>query len=112
MLGIDGSEFLVILIVFIVVVGPKDLPKMLKTIAKIIAYVRSITKEFRYQFDEAIRQAELDDLHNSLSDIHAPHLGQKLKENRNPLHEAVEDISDLDGSIIYHKSEKNKKGAP
>ncbi|WP_208437485.1 Sec-independent protein translocase protein TatB [Bartonella taylorii] len=96
MLGIDGPEFLVILLVLIVVVGPKDLPKMLKTIAKAMGYVRSTANEFRRQFDDAMRQVELDDLQKTLSD--------------NPIHGVVEDIHyNFDIETTHHKSEKEKE---
>lgn len=69
MFGIDGPEFLVILLVLIVVVGPKDLPKMLGTMARVMAYVRSKGNEFRHQFDDAMRQAQLDDLQKTIAEI-------------------------------------------
>ncbi len=47
MFGIDGPEFLVILVILIIVVELKDLPKMLRTIAKAVAYVRSTANKFR-----------------------------------------------------------------
>ncbi|WP_208441066.1 Sec-independent protein translocase protein TatB [Bartonella raoultii] len=110
MFGIDGPEFLVILLVFIVVVGPKDLPKMLKTMAKAIAYVRSTAKEFRHQFDDAMRQVELDDLQKTLSDINEINLNNELTETFNPIHDAVEDIrNNFDGKAIHQKSKKEKK---
>ncbi|GAA4659493.1 Sec-independent protein translocase protein TatB [Bartonella pachyuromydis] len=111
MFGIDGPEFLLILLVFIVVVGPKDLPKMLKTMARAIAYVRSTAKEFRHQFDDAMRQVELDDLQKTLSDINNLNLKSKLTETFNPIHDAVEDIgSNFDGKTVHHKSEKEILG--
>ncbi|MBX4336196.1 Sec-independent protein translocase protein TatB [Bartonella raoultii] len=112
MLGIDGPEFIVILIIFIVVVGPKDLPKILKAIAKTIVYVRSTTKELRQQFDEAIREAEFNDLYEPLSDIYDHNLRQELRKITKPPHEVLGDKSDpLDKNTKYHKLEKDKKEA-
>ncbi|WP_317993064.1 Sec-independent protein translocase protein TatB [Bartonella gliris] len=110
MFGIDGPEFLVILLVLIVVVGPKDLPKMLRTIAKALAYVRSTANEFRYQFDDAMRQVELDDLQKTSSDISDLNPRKELTEIFNPIHNAVGDIHDsFDINTIHHKSEKDKE---
>ncbi|UTO29178.1 Sec-independent protein translocase protein TatB [Bartonella harrusi] len=109
MFGIDGPEFLVILLVLIVVVGPKDLPKMLKTIARTIAYIRSIANEFRHQFDDAMRQVELDDLQKTLSDISDLNLNKEVTENFDPIHDVVGSIHDnFDVNTTHHKSEKDK----
>ncbi|WP_409361781.1 Sec-independent protein translocase protein TatB [Bartonella heixiaziensis] len=110
MFGIDGPEFLVILLVLIVVVGPKDLPKMLRTMAKAIAYVRSTANEFHHHFDDAMRQAELDDVQKALSDISDLNPRKELTEILNPIHSAVGDIHDsLDVNTTHHKSEKEKE---
>lgn len=109
MFGIDGLEFFVILLVLIIVVGPKDLPKMLRTIAKAMAYVRSTANEFRYQFDDAMRQVERDDLKKPLSDNSDFNLSKELTEALNPIHEAVEDTRDnFDIKVIHGKSEKKE----
>jgi len=62
MFGIDGSEFLVILIVALVVVGPKDLPKMLRTIGQWAGKARAMADQFKRSFDDMARQSELDEL--------------------------------------------------
>ncbi|WP_208432810.1 Sec-independent protein translocase protein TatB [Bartonella taylorii] len=109
MFGIDGPEFLVILLVLIIVVGPKDLPKMLRTIAKAMAYMRSTANEFRYQFDDAMRQVELDDLKKPLSDISDLNLSKEVTETFNPIHDAVGDIRDnFDIKVTHRKSEKKE----
>lgn len=110
MFGIDGPEFLVILLVLIVVVGPKDLPKMLKTMARAIAYVRSTAKEFRHQFDDAMRQAELDELQKTLSDMNDLNPHKELTETFNPIHDTVENIhNNFDGKTTHHKLKKEKE---
>ncbi|EJF85654.1 Sec-independent protein translocase protein TatB [Candidatus Bartonella washoeensis] len=110
MFGIDGPEFLLILLVLIIVVGPKDLPKVLRTMAKTIAYVRSTVNEFRLQFDDAVRQVELDDWQKTLSDINDLNPDKKLKEVFNPIHDAVEDIcNNFDVNTTHHKLGKDKE---
>ncbi|GAA5095266.1 Sec-independent protein translocase protein TatB [Bartonella acomydis] len=110
MFGIDGPEFFVILLVLIIVVGPKDLPKMLKTMAKAVAYIRSAANEFRHQFDDAMRQVEIDDLKKTLSDINDINLNKELTETFNPLHDAGEGLHDHPNiKTTHHKSEKEKE---
>lgn len=53
--------------VAIIVVGPKDLPKMLRTLGKTVSGIRRMAGDFQRQFDEAIREADLEDVKNIAS---------------------------------------------
>ena len=56
------SELVVIAIVALIVVGPKDLPVMLRRFGQFVAKLRGMAAEFRSSFDEMARQSELEDL--------------------------------------------------
>ena len=58
MFDIGWSEILVIAVVAIVVVGPKELPRMLRSFGKTMGTVRRMSNDFKRQFDEALREAE------------------------------------------------------
>lgn len=83
-------EFLVAAIVALIVVGPKDLPILLRKLGQFMAKVRSMAAEFRASFDEMARQSELDELRKEveamrkgqLTDIatHAPEVNQAFEE--------------------------------
>ena len=60
--GVGGMEILVIALVALLVVGPKDLPVLLRRIGKVVGKARAMADEFRSSFDEMARQSELDDL--------------------------------------------------
>jgi sec-independent protein translocase protein TatB len=62
MFDIGWSELLVIGIVALVVIGPKDLPKVLRALGTMMSKVRSMASEFQGQFQDAMREAELSDL--------------------------------------------------
>ena len=68
MFGIDSSEFLLIAIVALVVIGPKELPGLLRTWGKWMAQMRGMASEFRGHVDEMIRQSELDEVRKQLTD--------------------------------------------
>lgn len=59
---IGGLEWLVIAVVALVVIGPKDLPVMMRKLGQFTARLRGMANEFRASFDEMARQSELDDL--------------------------------------------------
>ncbi len=66
MFGIDSPELLVILVVALVVIGPKELPALLKTWGKWMATMRGMASEFRGHVDEMVRQSELDQVKKTL----------------------------------------------
>ena len=56
------SEMLVIACIAIIVVGPKELPGMLRTIGKSIGKIKRMAGDFQRQVDDAIKEADLDDI--------------------------------------------------
>ncbi len=62
MFGIDSSEFALIALVALVVIGPKDLPRVMRMVGQWVAKGRSMTRHVRAGFDEMMRQAELDEM--------------------------------------------------
>jgi sec-independent protein translocase protein TatB len=67
MFDIAWSELFVILIVALVVVGPKDLPKLMRTAGQWASRARAMADQFRRSFDEMARHAELDELRNEVN---------------------------------------------
>jgi sec-independent protein translocase protein TatB len=66
MFGIDSPELLVIAVVALVVIGPKELPGMLRSWGKWMAKARGMAAEFRGHVDEMVRQSELDEVKKQL----------------------------------------------
>lgn len=96
MLDIGWTELLVIAVILIVVVGPKDLPPMLRAFGKMTANLRKMAGDFRTQFDEALREADMDDVRKTISDAQRFHPANALREAINPLRQMGNDIrSDL-----------------
>ncbi len=67
MFGIDSSELLLIAVVALVVIGPKELPGLLRTWGKWMAQMRGMASEFRGHVDEMVRQSELDEVKKQLT---------------------------------------------
>src|SRR5262249_29556433 len=89
MFDIGWGELLVIGIVALVVIGPKELPAVVRTLGQTVAKLRRMAGEFQQQFNEAMREAELADLKKD---------AEKMIENAtsavtyNPLEKAGEDL--------------------
>ncbi len=69
MFDISWSEFLLIGIVALVVIGPKELPAVMRTLGQWTRKVRSMATEFQNQFQEAMREAEMTDLKKQVDDM-------------------------------------------
>ena len=92
MLDVGWTEMLVIAIVMIVVVGPKDLPKMLRTFGKTTAKMRSMAGDFRKQFDDALKEAELDGVKDSLNELRKMNPAADIKKALNPMEKAAAEV--------------------
>lgn len=66
MLDIGWPELLIILVVAVIVIGPKDLPKTMYTVGKWVRAARRMTGQMQRQFDDAMREAELDEIRQGL----------------------------------------------
>jgi sec-independent protein translocase protein TatB len=55
-------DFLIVGVVALIVVGPKDLPILMRKVGRFVAHMRGMAAEFRASFDEMARQSELDEL--------------------------------------------------
>ena len=69
MLDIGGWEFLVVAFVLIMVVGPKELPKMLRGFTRVMRQVRSMAAEFSRNMQNMADDAELSDFKGTLEDV-------------------------------------------
>ncbi len=66
---LSWSHMLLVLIVALVVVGPKDLPKLMRKMGQWTAKARGMADQFRRSFDEMARQSELDELRKELDEL-------------------------------------------
>ena len=92
MFYIGWTEMLVIAIVMIVVVGPKDLPRMLRTFGKTTAKLRSMAGDFQKQFNEALKEAELDDVKKSVDELRSLDPRNEIRKQLNPFEKAAQDV--------------------
>ncbi|TIM41826.1 Sec-independent protein translocase protein TatB [Mesorhizobium sp.] len=92
MFDIGWTEMLVIAIVMIVVVGPKDLPKMLRTFGRTTAKMRGMAADFQKQFNDALKEAELDDVKKSVDSLRSLNPAAEIRKQLNPFEQAAADV--------------------
>lgn len=69
-------DFVIIGVLALIVVGPKDLPILMRKVGRFLAHMRGMAAEFRASFDEMARQSELDELRR---EVEALRSGQSLQ---------------------------------
>jgi sec-independent protein translocase protein TatB len=71
MFDFSWSEILLVGIVALVVIGPKDLPRVLRTAGQWMGRARAVAREFQVQVDQLVRESELNDVREHMSDVAA-----------------------------------------
>lgn len=66
MLDIGWAEMLVVAVLLIIVVGPKDLPRLLRTTGRWVGKARAMAREFQNSLDEIARETDLDEIKRSV----------------------------------------------
>ena len=69
MFDFGWSELLIIAVVAIIVIGPKDLPRVLRGLGRAMGAVKRTASEFRAQFEDAIRESELEELRQDFENV-------------------------------------------
>lgn len=81
MFDIGWSELLLIGVIAVLVVGPKDLPRMMRVVGQYAGKVRAMAREFQRSFDDMAREAELEELRKEVQDIRKANPVNKLKDS-------------------------------
>ncbi|HPF23132.1 MAG TPA: Sec-independent protein translocase protein TatB [Hyphomonas sp.] len=87
--GIGFTELLVLAVAALIVVGPKDLPLMMRRLGQFVGKGRAMAREFQAAFDDIARQSELDDLRKEIEDL----------KRTNSLKQATADLSDYEKDV-------------
>jgi sec-independent protein translocase protein TatB len=81
MFDLTSSKLLILAVVALIVVGPKDLPALMRTVGRYLGMIKRQANEFRAQFEDAMRESELSDLKKEVE--------QLGEEARGTLHETT-----------------------
>ena len=96
------SHILILLTVALVVVGPKDLPRLMNMAGKWVGKARNMANEFKKSFDEMARQSELDELRAEIEKLKADDpiadatkdLNHEIQRTLNPVDTGEQGVSD------------------
>jgi sec-independent protein translocase protein TatB len=96
MFDIGWSEMAIIALVALIVIGPKDLPRTLKTVAHWMRKARSLTREFQSGIDEMVREAELDDARKALDATRRGNLERTISNAIDPEGEMTREVKSVE----------------
>ena len=97
MLDIGGWEFLIVAFVLLMVVGPKELPKMLRGFTRAMRQVRSMASEFTRGMEDLATDSELGDLKNTIADVKSGNL-TAIADKIDPAGELKESVAEIKSS--------------
>ena len=106
MLSFGWGEILLVLVVVIIVVGPKDLPKLIKHLSSFTKSIKKLSKEFKTSLNEIADHDDFKDVKSSLSEVNKikddldikgkfQSEVQSLKETSEVIEKEIKDINNL-----------------
>jgi len=96
-------ELIFLAAVALIVVGPKDLPILLRKVGQFLARMRGMAAEFRASFDEMARQSELDELRREVEALRNARFGEPIAAELNAhLHEVHETVRSVTSPALEH----------
>ena len=108
MLDIGFPEFLLISFVLLIVVGPKDLPKVLRSITSFIRKIKSMASQFHSGIDDLANEAEISDLRKEVNKIDKKSLIDDHVDEIKELEDDV-NIKSIKNDVNVIKNANNKK---
>ena len=82
MFDIGASELLLIVVVAVIVIGPKDIPLALRTAGRWIGKIRRVSAHFRAGLDTMVREAEMEDMEKKWREQNAKIMAEHPGEDR------------------------------
>ena len=96
---IGWQELFLIALVTIIVVGPKEIPRVLRTVSLWVRKIKGMAREFQSGIDDLAREADLDDFRKELAEAKDFDTGRNIEDMIDPTGEYAKSIQDLEDSV-------------
>ena len=100
MFDIGWQELFLIAVATILVVGPRELPRVLRTVVAALRKVRGLANDFQRGMDELAREADLDDIRKDLENSANQDLESELKDEIDPNGEITNSMRQLENEMV------------
>lgn len=107
MFDIGGYELIVIAAVAILVVGPRELPGMLRSVGRFVTQARQMMAGVQRQFNDALKEAELDDVKKTIDDVRSLNPATKIRQT---IAKEIKPFAEAGDSVKKAVGEVNVKG--
>ena len=102
--GGRGGEIIIVAAIALIVVGPKDLPKLLRQLGRFLGKMRAMADDFRMSFEDMARQSELDELRKEVEAMRTQNAPSVLGDVKGEIHA-------LDSDLRTHMSLDHSRSA-
>ena len=109
MFSFGWGEILLILVVVIIVVGPKDIPKFLRQIGNLSKSIKKISREFKSSLNQIVEETDLKDVKNSITEVTNLNKELDIKSSlKNEIKTIKETISSVEKDVSNINKSKEK----
>ncbi len=105
MFDIGWSEMAVVALIALVVMGPTELPKLMRSLATWTRKARSMAREFQSGIDDMVREADLDDARKAIESAKSLDVGKKVEEAIDPTGGLRDEASSLKAEMAREAAE-------
>ena len=101
MFDIGWQELFIVAVLALLVIGPKDLPRALRTMGKWVRKARAMARDFQGGLDDVMREAELDDVKNQMVSASGLDIGKEIENTIDPTGDISRemDMSDIETDL-------------
>jgi sec-independent protein translocase protein TatB len=98
--GIGAPEIMVLAVLALIVVGPKDLPMMFRRVGRFVGQARQMARDFQRSFDDMGREAEMSDLRR---EIEALKSGNPISKAKREIDDVKRDLASLEHETVVER---------
>lgn len=99
MFDIGWQELFIVGLIAIIVIGPKELPRVLRTVTLAVRKVRGMARDFQDGIDELAREADLEDLRKELEESATGDLEKEIGSIADPAREIEDSVKEIGGAL-------------
>jgi len=106
MFSFGWSEIALTIVIIVIVVGPKEIPNLLRQLGSFSKYIKKISREFKSSLNEITEDGELKSVKDTIKDIH------NIKKDLDPTNEIKKEISSVKDTVSVFENEINELKSP
>lgn len=116
MLDLGWPELGVIVVLAVLILGPKELPTAMRTIARWVKRIRGLAREFQGHLDDVVREAELQEVRDGLNKARRMDIGKEIEKQVDPTGDFTNDLNearkDLELNTVPRQAGKAAESRP